>query len=104
MALLDKNAPAEVKAYAFEKGKARWEMLNTYLTGREFLLDRFSVADAYLVTVLNWCQVTPIKLADYPVVDAYFNRLRARPSVAKALTEEAPLYFKEQAKREAKVA
>lgn len=102
--LFDKTAPAEAKAYVFEKGKSRWEMLNSYLSGREFLLDRFTVADAYLVTVLNWCQVTPIKLAEYPALEAYFNRLRARPSVAKALTEEAPLYFKEQAKREAKVA
>ncbi len=45
------RTPAEAKAYAFEKEKSRWEMLNTYLTDREFLLDQFSVADAYLVTV-----------------------------------------------------
>ncbi|AKU94553.1 Glutathione S-transferase [Labilithrix luteola] len=100
--VFDKSTSAEIKAYAFEKGKSRWEMLNTHLTGREFLLDQFSVADAYLVTVLNWCQVTPIKLADYPALDAYLNRLRARPSVAKALAEELPLYLKEQAR--AKVA
>src|SRR3954469_7551159 len=49
--LLAKAAPAEAKAWTLEKGVSRLDYLNGYLEGREFLLDRFSVADAYLVTV-----------------------------------------------------
>ena len=66
------------------------------LPGREFLLDRFSVADAYLATVLNWTIATPIDLAKWPAVAAYAGRMRKRPSVAKALAIELPLYQAEQ--------
>jgi|SRR5262245_11757129 len=49
--LFDPKTPDEAKTRALEKGESRFDYLNTYLTGREFLLDRFSVADAYLFTV-----------------------------------------------------
>ncbi len=57
--LLGKNAPAEVKTYTLEKYLSRLDYLDKYLKGREFLLDHFSVADAYLTTVLNWSIATP---------------------------------------------
>ncbi len=69
---------------------------------REFLLDRFSVADAYLATILNWTRATPeIDLSAYPNVKAYLGRMRARPSVAAALAAEIPLYQAEAARRKA---
>jgi glutathione S-transferase len=99
--LLDKKAPEGAKAYALEKGAARLAYLNRHLEGREYLLDAFSVADAYLVTVLNWCQATPVDLAAWPALAAYVARLRTRASVARALSEELPLYVAEQARRRA---
>jgi len=98
MPLLDKKAPAEAKAYALEKGASRLGYLEKHLTGREFLLDRFSVADAYLLAVLNWTVVVPVDLAKYPAVQAYANRLRERPSIAKAVAEERELYARELAR------
>jgi glutathione S-transferase len=69
---------------------------------REFLLDRFSVADCYLTTVLNWTRVTPqIDLSVYPNVRAYLERMRARPSVVHALATELPLFHAEVARRKA---
>jgi len=59
------------------------------------------VADAYLVTVLNWAKYAGIDLAKWPVVQAYFTRLQNRPSVAKALAEELALYAEEQARQSA---
>ena len=79
--LLDRKAPPEMKAYVLEKNLSRLDYLENYLQGREFLLDHFSVADAYLVTVINWTMATPpIELAKWPNVKAYYERLRARPS------------------------
>lgn len=97
--LLDKKAPAEVKTYVLGKGLSRLDYLEHYLQGREFLLDHFSVADAYLVTVINWTMATPpVELAKWPAVKAYNERLRARPSIAKAIAEEFRLYQAELAR------
>jgi glutathione S-transferase len=100
--LLDRKAPPEAKTYALEKGLSRLDYLNAYLKGREFLLDHFSVADAYLVTVINWTMATPpIDLARWPSIKAYYERLRARPSVTEAINEEFALYKAEQARHKA---
>jgi len=100
--LLDRKAPQETKAYALEKNLSRLDYLENYLKGRDFLLDHFSVADAYLVTVINWTMATPpIELAKWPNVKAYHDRLRQRQSVAKAIAEEFELYKAEQARKKA---
>ncbi|RKH66393.1 glutathione S-transferase [Corallococcus llansteffanensis] len=93
--LLDKKSTEGARAYALEKSTARLAYVEQHLTGREFLLERFSVADAYLVTVLGWCVATPIELKKWPALSAYFARLSQRPSVAKAFAEERVLYLAE---------
>jgi glutathione S-transferase len=100
--LLDKKASPEVKAYVLEKNLSRLDYLENYLEGREYLLDYFSVADAYLVTIINWTMATPpIELAKWLAVKAYYERLRARPSIAKAIAEEFELYKAEVARHKA---
>jgi glutathione S-transferase len=100
--LLGRDTPPEVKAWALAKYGSRLVYLDGQLAGREFLLRRFSVADAYLATVLNWTQATPeIDLASYPNVKAYLERMRQRPSVSAALSVEVPLFRAEMARRKA---
>src|SRR6516164_474283 len=100
--LLDKKAGAEVKTYVLEKNLSRLDYLDNYLRGRDYLLDHFSVADAYLVTVINWTMATPpIDLSKWPNVKAYYERLRTRPSVAKAIAEVFELYKAELARHKA---
>jgi glutathione S-transferase len=100
--LLGDKTPPEVKAWTLNKYAPRLAYLDAKLKDREFLLDRFSVADCYLTTILNWTRATPqIDLAVYPHVKAYLERMRARPSVAHALATELPLFHAEIARRKA---
>ena len=100
--VLDRKASQDVKTYVLEKNLSRLDYLDNYLKGREFLLDHFSVADAYLVTVINWTMATPpVELAKWPAVKAYYERLRTRASVAKAIAEEFELYKAEIARQKA---
>jgi glutathione S-transferase len=102
MPLLSRDATAEVKAWAWEKYRPRLVYVDKALEGCEFLFDRFTVADAYLVTVLNWTQATPqIDMARFPNAKAYLERLRTRPSVAKALEVEIPAFRAEIARAKA---
>lgn len=101
IALLDAKAPEGAKQYAREKAVARFDYLNKHLTGRDFLTDRFTIADAYLVTILNWAAPSGIDLKQWPAVAAYYDRIRQRPAVAKAIAEEFALYREEQARQKA---
>jgi len=61
-------------------------------------LDRFTVADAYFATLLNWTQVTGPNLADWPALQAFHQRVLARPAVARAFGEELAMYAEERAR------
>ncbi len=54
-----------------------------YLTGAQF-----TVADAYLFTVLRWSRAFHIDLAQWPKLQAYFARIAARPAVKAAVDFE----------------
>ena len=97
--MLDEKASEEVKRYSREKLPLRMETLQAHLRGREFLLDEFSIADAYLATILNWAQATQVDLKQWPVVHEYHQRMLQRPSIAKAAAEEFALYKEEVARR-----
>ena len=57
-----------------------------YLTG-----ERFTVADAYLFTVLNWSQWVGVELGSWPPLKDYVARIAARPKVQEALKAEGLL-------------
>jgi glutathione S-transferase len=100
--LLGRETPPEVKAWVVKKYLSRFAYLDGKLAGRTYLLENFSVADCYLATVLNWTQATPeIHLASHPNVKAYFERIRARPSMTAALATKIPLFRAEMARRKA---
>jgi glutathione S-transferase len=68
------------------------------LDGRDYALGSFSVADAYLFAVLNWSSVTPVDLKPWESITSYQKRVMARPSVARAFSEERHLFAAEQAR------
>lgn len=99
--LFDPKLADAGKARALEKGESRLAHLDSYLNGREFLLEGFTVGDAYLFTVLNWNIATPVDLSRWPAVKDYYTRLKSRPGIARALSEEHALYAAEQARHRA---
>jgi glutathione S-transferase len=58
-------------------------LTGTYLTG-----DDFTVADAYLFTVLGWSKYVNFDLSPWPAFGSYLGRVAARPAVQQALKEE----------------
>jgi glutathione S-transferase len=57
-----------------------------YLTG-----ERFTAADAYLFTVVNWTNAHKIDLSPYPHLKAFMDRVAARPAVRQAMQAEGLL-------------
>jgi glutathione S-transferase len=62
------------------------------LEGRDYLMgSQFSVADAYLFTVLGWPARVNFDLSPWPVLNAYAQRVGSRPAVQQAMREEGLL-------------
>ena len=101
MPLLDSKAPPDAKTYAAGLADSRLVVVEKHLAGREFLLDDFGIADAYLCTVLNWTRAVPIDLSRWPAVKDYHARMRKRPSIARAWAEETAMYAEEQERHKA---
>ena len=99
--LFDKSLTDMTRAKTLETGTKRLAYLDRHLQGREHLLEGFSVADAYLTTVLNWTIATPVDLKPWPAVEGYLSRMKSRPVVARAMKEEFALYAEEQKRHKA---
>jgi glutathione S-transferase len=70
----------------------RLTWLAARLEGSDFLMgSQFTVADAYLFTVLGWAGIVQFDLAPWPVLAAFTQRVAARPSVQQALRAEGLL-------------
>ena len=66
--LFDQKAPEGTRRHTLNKYASRLKYLNDHLTSRQYLLDRFTVADAYLYTILNWTVPTQVDLTPYPAL------------------------------------
>lgn len=70
----------------------RCEQVAAQLEGKQFLLgDGYTVADAYLFTVLSWSPWVQFDLAPWPAINEYLGRIAARPAVKAALKNEGLL-------------
>jgi len=84
-----KEGPQEVVKTIKDKVAKRLQWVDGQLGSKEYVFgDAFSAADAYLVTVLNWCPMLQVDLSVYKNINAYLKRHMARPSVQKTLQQE----------------
>jgi glutathione S-transferase len=80
---------ANVKEYATQNLHKRFDWLNAQFGGKQYLTgETFTVADAYLFTVLNWSNLLGIDMSKWPALQAFSARVAARPKVQEALAAE----------------
>lgn len=91
--LFSPAVPAEAKTFAREAAlPARFDHLSAHLKDRAYLVgDHFTVADAYLVTALNWTAPAGVDLKRWPVLADWHAVQLKRPAVARAVGEEFAL-------------
>ena len=59
------------------------------LEGKQYVMgDKFTAADAYLFTVLNWTNPLKIDVSKWPNIKAFMARVGARPKVQETLKAE----------------
>ena len=75
-----------VKARGLEIFTNGFKLIDRALEGREYLAGSYSIADAALLFVCNWANRVKVPLP--PNVAAHFARMKQRPAVQRALTNE----------------
>jgi glutathione S-transferase len=67
----------------------RFDWIDQQLAGKQYLMgDKFSIADAYMFTVMRWSPRVNIDISKWPNIKAYVDRVAARPQVQEALKAE----------------
>jgi glutathione S-transferase len=83
------NTPEEMKPILREMVVQRYTFIDKALAKTSFLTgDQFTVADAYLYVTLSWRDRVGINVSHLPHISAFYERVRARPSVQKARKDE----------------
>ena len=86
------NTPEDYKTISKDNLATRFGYLDGKLAGKQFLTgDNFTVADAYLFTVVNWSKFHNIDVAKWPNLKAFMDRVAARPKVQEAMQAEGLL-------------
>jgi len=86
------KATPEWKAAVTERLGVRFDYLAKELAGKQYLMgDKFSVADAYLFTILNWAPMVKFDMSRWPALGEYQKRVGQRPKVQEALKAEGLL-------------
>ncbi|AFJ47365.1 glutathione transferase GstA [Shimwellia blattae] len=87
--LFTPGVPDEYKKIATERLLRHFAALDVLLGEQDYLQGaRFSVADAYLFTVLGWAFMLKFDLSHLPALQRYYQRIAARPAVRAALEAE----------------
>ena len=83
------TTPPEYKTIAQNILEERISYVEGKMDGKQYLMgDQFTVADAYLFTVLGWTKFVGMKLDKWPKLQAYVGRVAGRPAVQEALKAE----------------
>jgi glutathione S-transferase len=86
------TTPEEFKKISREYLGQRFDWIDKELARKQYLMgDNFTVADAYMFTVLRWSPRVGIDLSKWSNIKAYLDRVAARPKVKEAMQTEGLL-------------
>ncbi|MGZ6142254.1 MAG: glutathione transferase GstA [Myxococcales bacterium] len=89
---LFRKPPEDFKKVLLDGLSAKFSFLDGRFQKSPFLAgERFTVADAYLFTILTWAPGMGLDLSRWPALKAYFDKIGARPAVKAALEKEKEL-------------
>ncbi|MEB3899048.1 glutathione transferase GstA [Pseudomonas putida] len=88
-ALFNPSITPEARSKTIDTFGKRLGFVEQALQGKEYLTgNTFSVADAYLFTIVNWAPMLKIDLSPWPTVMQFQKRVANRPAVQKTLQAE----------------
>ncbi|HDS1680213.1 TPA: glutathione transferase GstA [Pseudomonas putida] len=88
-ALFNPSITPEAKSKTIDTFGKRLGVVEKALQGKDYLTGKaFSVADAYLFTIVNWAPMLGIDLSPWPTVVQFQKRVASRPAVQKTLQAE----------------
>ena len=83
------DTPDATKETQKAKLAKRLAHIDRILAKQPYLMGQnFTVADAYLHTILNWSHTLKVDVAPFPAIVEYQKRIAARPAVVKAHNAE----------------
>lgn len=86
------HGPELEKATARERLDRRFSWTQDKIAGRNFVMgDTFTIADAYLLTTVNWMRPAGLDPGKWPGLKEYRARVSQRPAVRAALEAEGLL-------------
>lgn len=81
--------PDAVKAATKDRLATRFAYLDEILAKQPFLMgETFTIADAYLFTVVNWTNFHAVDISSFKNLSAFQARVASRPKVQEALVAE----------------
>ena len=84
------NLPEESKTMIKTLLAKRFDYLTTALKGHDFLMGKqYTIADAYLFTILNWAPMLKLDMTKWPALMGYMEKVQTRPATQKTLKTEA---------------
>ena len=90
--LFAETTPDTFKTQTRESLTKKFDFLTQHLKNNTFLMGQtYTVADAYLFTVLGWTKWVAIDLTKWPTLMGYVERVKSRPATMAALKTEGLL-------------
>lgn len=87
--LWNPNTPPEYREIAIVNLGQKFDYLAEKLKPGQFLTgSTFTIADAYLFTILNWAPFHKVDMSKWPQIKGYMEMVRQRPTVKAAMKEE----------------